>query len=142
MRTRILVGILFVPLVLLPIFLGPNWSAALFLLLALVGGYEFFQLMTIAGYRPVAWLGMCWIALLVATGWNRSLLPLNLVLPLGLIALLIFSLFEAENPLGSWLATSTGAIYLGLLLEPGGGAAPGSRRHVVAPAGHPYRLGQ
>ena len=55
MQTRILVGLLFIPLILLPLWLGPEWSAVLFLLLALIGGYEFFHMLMSAGYRPVTW---------------------------------------------------------------------------------------
>lgn len=119
MRTRILVGLVAIPIVLLPLWYGGVWTALLVLLIALAGGNEYFRLLAQGGYRPAYWLGMFWLGVTVLSGWRPDLLPLDLVLTTGLLATLIYSLFQHENQVHTWLATSGGAIYFGLLLSQG-----------------------
>lgn len=119
MRTRILVGLAALPFVLLPLWLGGIWSALLVLVLALAGGNEFFLLMQQGGYRPAYWLGMGWLVLMIGSGWRPDLLPLNLVITVGMLASLIYALFQTENPVNTWLSTSAGVVYFGLMLSQG-----------------------
>lgn len=119
MRTRILVGLLALPFVLLPLWLGGIWSALLILVLAIAVSNEYFSLMEQGGYYPVHWLGRVWLALMVASGWRPDLLPITLVITAGMIATLTYALFQVEHPVNTWLSTSAGAIYFGLMLSQG-----------------------
>jgi phosphatidate cytidylyltransferase len=114
--TRIVVGLVSLPLVLALIWLGGVWCLLLILATALVGGVELFGLLAHGGYHPVRWLGLVWVAALVATGWQPGLPLASLVITAGLLATLIFALFQTERPVNGWLTTSGAAIYLGLLL--------------------------
>jgi phosphatidate cytidylyltransferase len=114
--TRIVVGLIALPFVLVPIWLGGLWSLLLFLVIAVGAGYEFYALLAHGDHRPAAWIGLPWIVLLVATGWQPGL-PLTVpILAAGLIGTLVYALFQVENPMGMWMATSLGAIYLGVMM--------------------------
>ncbi|RIK41050.1 MAG: phosphatidate cytidylyltransferase [Chloroflexi bacterium] len=116
MTTRIIVGLIALPLVLAPIWFGGVWCLILLLVVALAGGVEFFGLLDHGGYRPLRWIGLLWIGGLVATGWQPGL-PLAVpLITVGLVVMLVISLFQREQPVHTWLATSGGAIYLGLML--------------------------
>jgi phosphatidate cytidylyltransferase len=114
--TRILVGLIALPLILAPLWFGGVWFFLLVLGIALVGGFELFSLLTQGGYRTIRWFGLLWIAVLVASGWQPGLPLTAPIISAGLMVGLVFALFLAEAPLQTWFASSTGAIYLGLLL--------------------------
>ncbi|GIV76149.1 phosphatidate cytidylyltransferase [Litorilinea aerophila] len=116
MITRIVVGILAIPLVLLPIWLGGVWCLMLFLAVSLIGGMEFYTLAQRAGYRPVRALGLLWLAALVLSHWAPAHLPPTVVLGSGLILTLILALGQHQTPMHTWMSTSVGAIYLGTML--------------------------
>jgi phosphatidate cytidylyltransferase len=127
-RTRIIVGLIALPFVVIPVWLGGVWIVALIVAIALVGGHEFYNLLNKGGYRSFYFIGMSWLALLTVQPWLsqwlslRSLspgLPLDLLLTTGFITLLIACLFENDQPLQRWLATSSVAVYLGLALSQG-----------------------
>ena len=125
MNQRILVGLIGLPIALIPVWLGGLWAAALLLCVAVIGGHEFYSLMQKGNFRPAYALGMLWIALLIIHP-VRILLPgalsttfeavtSNTILIFGLIATLIYSLFQTEKPLFTWFSTIAGALYIGLL---------------------------
>lgn len=114
MATRIIAALVALPLVILPIYLGGVWCTLLIVAVALIAGYEFYNLMQAGGYAPLRWIGMLWIAALVLNGWVPHLLPLPAVLVAGLIITLTATLPQTKNPAGVWMATSMGAIYLGI----------------------------
>jgi phosphatidate cytidylyltransferase len=116
MWTRILVGLVALPLVVIPIWLGGIWAAALCVVVALISGYEFYTLMQIDGYRPSVWLGLIWLVALALNGWLPDWLPLSLTLTGGLILTLIDALRQPEQPTATWMSTGIGAIYLGITL--------------------------
>jgi phosphatidate cytidylyltransferase len=116
MTTRILVGLVAAPIVLIPLWLGGVWALLLILAVALIGGVEFYELMAHGGYAPARVLGLLWLAALVVTGWHPGM-PWSLaVLTGGLILTLIYALYQTESPVTIWAVTSIGAIYLGLML--------------------------
>lgn len=116
MTTRIIVGLIALPLVLAPIWFGGIWCLLLLLAVASAGGVELFDLLEHGGFRPLRWLGLVWIAGLVATGWQPGL-PLAVpLITAGLVVTLVTTLFQQEQAVHTWLATSGGAIYLGLML--------------------------
>lgn len=115
MSTRIVVGLIGAPLILGLVWLGGVWFLMLVLAVALIGGYEFYHLMAQGDYRPTIWLGLLWVASLVA-GAQPSL-PLALsTITAGLIFSLVAALFQPEKPLHTWLSTSGVAIYIGLVM--------------------------
>jgi len=114
--TRIRVGLIALPFVLAPIWVGGAWYALLIVAVALAGGYEFYGMMTVGDYRPVRWIGLPWLAALVLTGWQPGLPWLTTVLTSGLLITLLYALFQPEKPANTWLSTSVGAIYIGLML--------------------------
>jgi CDP-diglyceride synthetase len=115
MTTRILVGLVAAPIVLIPLWLGGVWALLLILAVALIGGVEFYELMAHGGYAPARVLGLLWLAALVVTGWHPGM-PWSLaVLTGGLILTLIYALYQTESPVTIWAVTSIGAIYLGLM---------------------------
>ncbi len=116
MITRLRVGLIALPFVLAPIWLGGIWSALLIVAIALAGGYEYYAMMQVGDYRPARWLGLPWVAALALTGYTPGMPWLSTVLTAGLLLTLIYSLFQIENPVSTWLSTSAGAIYIGLML--------------------------
>ncbi len=113
MRQRIIVGLLAIPLTLLPIWLGGVWSALFFSLVALGGGVEFYRLTRVGGYHPTQFLGLIWVVLLVNAYWQPTYLPLETVLIAGLIVTLVDAMYEKQQPMHTWMATAIGALYLG-----------------------------
>jgi len=91
----------------------------------MIGGYEFYTLMQKGNFRPAYALGLLWIALLVIhpvralllKNWAVPLESINagMILTFGLIATLIYALFQTEQPLLMWFSTTAGALYIGLL---------------------------
>ncbi len=116
MITRIVVGLLALPIILVPIWLGGIWCLILLLLVASVGGMEMFALLEKGGYRPSRWLGLIWLLALVATGWQPGLPWAVPLITAGSFFFLAYALFIPEKPLHTWLATSGAAIYLGVTL--------------------------
>ena len=117
MKTRIVVALIMIPIVLLPIFLGWIWSVALFLLVALIASHEFATLLAAGGYKTIPWFGYAWVAGLVLSAWQPELLPLSTVLTVGLILAFTIVLFQPEQPLQRWLATVAPSIYLGVMIS-------------------------
>ena len=140
MRTRIIAAFIAIPIVLIPIYLGGIWGLALGVAITIVGSLELFHMLRVGGYHPIAWIGVPWAILLFMSGWDveqvqRSSIavtgiltgpttevirlfsyPTASVLIAGFIITLSYCLFVPEKPVNTWLATSMGAIYLGVTL--------------------------
>jgi len=122
---RTIVSLVALPIVLAPVWLGGVWSVLLALCVALLGSHELYNLMERGHYRPTRWIGLPWAMLLVlhyaqAPGalnstLSRSVLSLSTLITVGLIVALIVSLFQMDHPMNTWMSTSTGAIYMGVL---------------------------
>lgn len=116
MSTRIIVGLIALPFVLAPIWFGGVWCALLIVAIVLAAGYEFYTMMAEGDYHPVAWLGLPWMAAVALTGWRPGMPWLSTVLTVGSILTLIYCLFQTEKPASTWMVTSVGAIYIGLMM--------------------------
>ncbi len=114
MTTRIVVALIALPLVIVPIYLGGVWCTLLFLIAGFLGGYEFYNLMDTGGYAPSRWIGITWILLFVLSGWIPQYVPMTAVLVGGLLVSMTAALLRQTNPASTWMATSVGAIYLGI----------------------------
>ncbi len=116
MRQRIVVGLIALPVTLIPLWLGGYWAAGFMLLVALLAGMEFYRLLQIGGYQPTRWIGLVWLVALIAAYGAPQWVDLSLVLMVGLIAALVDATCRREAPLHTWMATSMGAIYLGVMI--------------------------
>lgn len=129
MLSRITVALIGLPVVFYLIWLGGFWAVGLVALVLLIGGFEFYRLMNIAGHHPAIWLGMTWIVLillhfsqpLLPPGPTQQLFALSAVLTVGIIGTTLYALYQPHAPLAVWVSTLAGAIYLGIL---GGQAIP------------------
>ncbi|MCC6458336.1 MAG: phosphatidate cytidylyltransferase [Caldilineaceae bacterium] len=116
MKERILVGLVALPAVLIPIWLGGVWLTLFLMLVGIGGGLEFYRLMQIGGYQPRRTLGLVWLALLILSHWQPQLLPFSLVVMAGMIITLIDAMHQKQAPMHTWMATSMGALYIGTML--------------------------
>lgn len=116
MRQRIVVGLIALPLVLLPIWLGGVWIALFFVLVGLGAGHEFYHLARQGGYHPSQLLGLLWLVAIVLAYYLPEQIPLSLVIMAGLIVTLVEAMHEKLEPMHTWMATAMGALYLGTML--------------------------
>lgn len=125
MIQRIIVGVIGLPIALIPIWLGGLWAAGLILALTLIGGHEFYMMMRKGNFRPAYLLGLLCISALVLHPVS-PLLPepfytqlkpfgVNTILAVSLIATLVYALFQVEQPLLTWFSTVAGIFYIGVL---------------------------
>ena len=140
MRTRIIAALIAIPIVVIPIYLGGIWGLLLGVVITVLGSLEMFYMLRAGGYNPSTWIGVPWAVMLFLSGWDSKLVqrssisitgllteptvklvswisfPTASVLIAGFIITLTYCLFVVEKPVNTWLATSMGAIYLGVTL--------------------------
>ncbi len=116
MTTRIVVGLIALPIIIIPIWLGGVLYVATVLAIALIGGYEFYGLLATGGYRPARAIGLVWLALLTLCALQPSMPLLPTALGAGLILVFVYSFFQHDQPISTWIATSIGAIYFGVMM--------------------------
>jgi phosphatidate cytidylyltransferase len=120
LRDRAIGAAILVPPVVLVLVLGYPWIAILIGLIVALGALEAFRLLRAAGYPALSILGVvAAVALvvvaaavpedLVARGW------LVIALATVLIGVGAFSRPEPRDGLATWIATTFGALYVGLL---------------------------
>ncbi len=116
MTTRIAVALIASSIIILPIWFGGPLYTLAALIIALSGGYEFYELLTKGGYHPAPFLGLVWIAALVLCGLQPDLALQSTVISAGFAITFVYAFFQHETPISTWLATSVVAIYLGLTM--------------------------
>jgi len=114
--TRIVVGLIALPIIIIPIWLGGALYIATVLAIALIGGYEFYGLLATGGYRPARTIGLSFLGLLTLSALQPGMPLLPTMLSVGLIVLFVYSFFQHEQPISTWIATSIGAIYFGVMM--------------------------
>lgn len=119
MSTRIIVGLIAIPFVLAPIWFGGVWCALLIVAVTSAAGYEFYAMMDVGDYHPAAWLGLPWMVAVALAGWRPGMPWLSTILTTGSILTLVYALFQTEKPASTWMATSIGAVYIGLMMGQG-----------------------
>jgi len=139
-RTRIIAALIAIPIVVIPIYLGGLWGLLLGIVITVLGSLELFFMLRAGGYNPSTWIGVPWAVMLFLSGWDPVLVqrssisvtgvlteptaklvefvsfPTASVLIAGFIITLTYCLFVVDKPVNTWLATSMGAIYLGVTL--------------------------
>lgn len=116
MITRIVVALVTLPFIILPIWFGGIWFALLALIIALAGGYEFYKLLAVGGFRPALPIGLLWLAALTLTGLQPQMPLLLPIISLGFMATYVYVFFQQEDPITTWIATAIGALYLGVMI--------------------------
>lgn len=116
MITRTIVALIALPLVVLPIWFGGFWFALLALVIALSGGYEFYKLLTAGGYHPALPMGLAWVAALTLTGLQPGMPLLLPTITFGFMVTYVYVFFQHREPISTWIATATGALYLGVMI--------------------------
>lgn len=124
--TRLVVALVALPIVLIPIWYGGLWAVALAVAASLLAGHELYDLMERGHYRPARWIGLPWLVLMVlaqadayfawSTAARFSWFSPTLLVTVGLILALTYSLSQTDHPMNTWMSTSTGAIYMGVLI--------------------------
>jgi phosphatidate cytidylyltransferase len=119
MRDRAIGAAILVPPVVLVLALGYPWIAILIGLIVALGAIEAFRLLRAAGYPALALLGtVAAVAIVVAAAAPSELASKGLLLvalAMVLIAVGAFARPEPRDGLAAWMATTFGALYVGLL---------------------------
>ena len=116
MTTRIVVGLIALPIIIIPIWLGGFVYGATALVIALIGGYEFYELLEMGHYRPAPIIGLLWLTLIILCALQPGMPLLSTILSVGLVLTFIYAFFQHEQPISTWLSTSAVAIYLGIMM--------------------------
>ena len=119
LRERLLSAAVLIPVVLGACYVGGIPCAVLVTLAALAAGYEFFALMSQAGFRPYTGMGLALIALLMLDAWQPGWSLWRPALVVMTAAPMVWSILrrEMDGFLPRWALTITGAVYVGGLLS-------------------------
>ncbi|MEZ4619491.1 MAG: phosphatidate cytidylyltransferase [Caldilineaceae bacterium] len=116
MTTRIVVGLVALPIIIIPIWLGGPLYIATVLAIGLIGVYELYELFIKGGYRPAPLIGLPWSALIILCALQPAMPLLSATIAAGLMLTLVYSFFQHDQPISTWLATAVGAMYLGTMM--------------------------
>jgi phosphatidate cytidylyltransferase len=116
---RVATAVVGIPALVVVLFLGRWWIAALILVVALLAGLETFRLLGQAGYRGLAWLGTAIGVVLVIAGifFTDAHEKAFLFLVAGFMLAAIGSFLRADprDGLATLMTTVFGGLYVGLL---------------------------
>jgi phosphatidate cytidylyltransferase len=116
---RVATAIVGIPALVVVLFLGRWWIAALILVVAVLAGAETFRLLGQAGYRALAWLGTAIGIVLVIDGilFNDTHDKAFLFLVAGFMLAALGSFLRADprDGLATLISTVFGGLYVGLL---------------------------
>jgi phosphatidate cytidylyltransferase len=116
---RVATAVVGIPALVVVLFLGQWWIAALILVVALLAGLETFRLLGQAGYPSLAWLGTAIGLVLVIAGilFTDTHEKAFLFLVAGFMLAAIGSFLRADprDGLATLMATLFGGLYVGLL---------------------------
>lgn len=119
LRTRVLSAAVLIPLVAGLTYAGGWWLAGALFVVSVRAVYEFFQLMTGAGYRPSWQASAVVIALFIAVARFPEARLTGLVLAASVIGTLIWQLLRPPegHPTESWALTLGASLWLGWLIS-------------------------
>jgi len=114
LRTRVITAVIALPLVIGAVFWGGLWFLATVLLIALIAGWEFGQMMKAGGYRTTSVFTLGLVLLLTLNSY-RSDLSLSCIISFMLLASLVVQLFRSTStiPTADWALTMAGGLYIG-----------------------------
>jgi phosphatidate cytidylyltransferase len=119
LRQRLISAAIFIPILLVIIWLGDPWFSILVALAVLLGAFEFYRLVTQASYQPFLFFGLFFTLLFVLNAHS----PEPRTTPLLVAATIICSLFwlifhhDEEKAFINGLWTLAGIFYLGWMLS-------------------------
>ena len=115
---RLLSAAVALPLLLLAVWAGVPWIAALAALAAVLGMREVYQLSSTAGIRPFPLAGTGWAVALIAFSAAYGAWIVSPVLGGGALAVAVLALARDRSraAISRWVFTTVGALYLGLPL--------------------------
>ncbi|MCG3210795.1 MAG: Phosphatidate cytidylyltransferase [Anaerolineae bacterium] len=114
LRTRVVSALIAIPIVVVAIFAGGGWFLAGALVVALIAGWEYAQMMQLGRYAPATFIILALIALLVVGSYFPAVQLLPLTLSLALLGSLAWQLFQhSEHPTADWALTVAGGLYIG-----------------------------
>lgn len=115
LQTRIVAALIALPLVAAAIFAGGYWFLGGVLVIGLLNGWEFGQMMQAGGYRPSRPLMLLLIAALMLDAYFPTLRLLGPILSVALLSSLIWQLFQTDSraPTADWALTLAGGFYIG-----------------------------
>lgn len=119
LRDRARSAAILVPLLLVSLFLGPPWIAAVVILATIAAAIEVFRLLEAAGYQSFPLLGVI-LAVVVALGDSVKALPGGsglLLAGVGIVLVGVAALgqLDPREGLATFVTTVFGALYAGLL---------------------------
>lgn len=115
LKTRLLSAFILIPFILGSVYVG---GLAFFVLVAvalLAAGWEYFDMARRAGHRPMMWLGLASIALILLEAqfkWNAMR---EIILVIVVVSLVIGVFQHSEGWLTGWAYTIAGVLYVGLV---------------------------
>lgn len=115
LKTRLLSAFILIPFILGSVYVG---GLAFFALVAgalLVAGWEFFDMARRAGHRPLQWLGLASIALILLEAQFQWNLLREIILAMVCVSLVIGIFQHREGWLTGWAYTIGGVLYVGLI---------------------------
>jgi phosphatidate cytidylyltransferase len=114
LRTRVLTAVLVIPIVVTVVFAGGWWAWSLALLIGLIAGWEFGQMMKAGGYQTTPFFTLGLILLLLLHSY-RSDISLECIFSLVILSSLVWQLFKKDSsaPTADWALTLAGGLYIG-----------------------------
>ncbi len=126
LKIRLISAFILIPIVLGSVYFGGLAFFAVVSIALLIAGLEFFQMAQSAGHRPITWLGLAVIELLLFNAFahtDPSFKPIfganswqNEIIAAALLLSLVLAIFwRADDWIASWALTFAGALYVGWL---------------------------
>lgn len=114
LRTRVLTSVLVLPIVVSLVFAGGWWAWSLALVVGLIAGWEFGQIIQAGGYHTTPFFTLALIALLLLSSY-RSDVSLECIVSFFLLSSLVWQLFRQDSPAptADWALTLAGGLYIG-----------------------------
>jgi len=115
LRTRLISGLLAIPIVFLGVYLGGVWFLVGAWLIAMIAGWEFGEMMKAGGYHTTPFITLALITLLLADSYQWPDTQLQLIVTV-IIPALIWQLFhkKTDSPTADWALTIMGGFYVGM----------------------------
>jgi phosphatidate cytidylyltransferase len=115
LRTRIISAIIAIPIVVAGVYFG-GWPFFVgVLIVALIAGWEFVQMMGAGGYHPASIITLPLIALLIFDSFYTAVQPLLVaIITVALLFSLVWQLFQkSQTPTADWALSLAGGLYIG-----------------------------
>lgn len=114
LKTRVISALIAIPIVVVAVFAGGWWFLGGALVMALVAGWEFCQMMQVGQHHPANVFVLVAIALLIINSYVGGFQFFPLIISGLLLGSLVWQLFQHSNtPTADWSLTIAGGLYIG-----------------------------